>query len=956
MGLLEKIFGDWNDKEIKRIEKKVAEIEALDSSMQALSDDELRGKTAEFRERLAKGETLDDILPEAFAVCREAAVRTVGMKPFHVQLIGGIVLHEGNIAEMKTGEGKTLVATLPVYLNALEGKGVHVVTVNDYLASTQGEMMGKIYTFLGLTVGIITNGSDPTARKAAYDCDITYGTNNEFGFDYLRDNMAVAQQYQSQRSLNFAIVDEVDSILIDEARTPLIISGQGDDSSELYQKANRFVRGLHGRIADPDEKLGNNPVLGANMVDVEELNKGYDFTVNEKDKSVALTEEGVQRCEKYFGIENLSDPSNMDINHHVLIALKAHNIMKRDIDYIVNNGEVDIVDEFTGRIMYGRRYSDGLHQAIEAKEGIEVRKESRTLATITLQNYFRMYKKLSGMTGTAKTEESEFTDIYNMQVVVIPTNRPVIRDDMDDQVYATTKGKYKAIIDEIVRRHETGQPVLVGTISVEKSELLSEMLKKRGVPHDVLNAKQHMREAEIVAQAGRKGQVTIATNMAGRGTDILLGGNPEFEAKREMKKMGYEEKEISYASSFVPLKSKELIAARETYNQLLEQFKAECAPAHEEVTALGGLHIIGTERHESRRIDNQLRGRSGRQGDPGSSQFFISLEDDLMRLFGGDRIQSLMGRMGMTEDVPIEAGILSRTIENAQKKVEGRNYGIRRYVLQYDDVMNKQRSVIYEERNRVLHGEDLKEHIGSMMKGIVDNIVEFETADSKYAEEWNFADLNNKIREVSEFLPGVEYTEDQKHDLTPEKLSGDIMAMFRECYEKKEAEIGANRMRILERMLLLRIVDTKWMDHIDAMDQLKTGIGLRSIGQQDPAQAYANEGSDMFDEMVDNIRYDMIRYCFNVSIRTDDQVQQRKLSATERKDDASGKVYSESYNAGGKADKAQRSMAGQMPKEAPKEIKTQKAEPIRVEKKPGRNDPCPCGSGKKYKNCCGRNE
>ena len=956
MGLLEKIFGDWNDKEIKRIEKKVAQIEALDSAMQALSDDELRGKTAEFKERLAKGETLDDILPEAFAVCREAAVRTVGMKPFHVQLIGGIVLHEGNIAEMKTGEGKTLVATLPVYLNALEGKGVHVVTVNDYLASTQGEMMGKIYTFLGLTVGIITNGSDPAARKAAYECDITYGTNNEFGFDYLRDNMAVAQQFQSQRELNFAIVDEVDSILIDEARTPLIISGQGDDSSELYQKANRFVKGLRGRIADPDEKLGKNPVLGTNLVDIDELNKGYDFTVNEKDKSVALTDEGVQRCEKYFGIDNLSDPANMDINHHVLIALKAHNIMKRDTDYIVNNGEVNIVDEFTGRIMYGRRYSDGLHQAIEAKEGIEVRKESRTLATITLQNYFRMYKKLSGMTGTAKTEEEEFTDIYNMQVVVIPTNKPVIRDDMDDQVYATERGKYKAIIEEIVRRHATGQPVLVGTISVEKSELLSEMLKKRGIPHDVLNAKQHMREAEIIAQAGRKGQVTIATNMAGRGTDILLGGNPEFEAKREMKKMGFEEKEISYASSFVPLKSKELLAARDTYHQLLEQFKAECAPAHEEVTALGGLHIIGTERHESRRIDNQLRGRSGRQGDPGSSQFFISLEDDLMRLFGGDRIQGIMGRIGMTEDLPIEAGILSRTIENAQKKVEGRNYGIRRYVLQYDDVMNKQRSVIYEERNRVLHGEDLKEHIESMMRDIVTNIVEFETADSKYAEEWDFADLNNKIREISEFLPGVEYAEDQKRELTPDKLKEDIMEMFRQCYEKKEAEIGSYRMRLLERMLLLRIVDTKWMDHIDAMDQLKTGIGLRSIGQQDPAQAYANEGSDMFDEMVDNIRCDLIRYCFNVSIQTNDQVQQRKVSATERKDDASGKVYSESYRAGAQSDRAQRSMASQMPQEAPKETKVQKAEPVRVEKKPGRNDPCPCGSGKKYKNCCGRNE
>ena len=828
MGLLEKVLGSWNDKEIKRIEKIVAKIEAYDEQMQALSDDDLKAKTPYFKERLANGERLDDILPEAFAVCREAASRVLGMKPFHVQLIGGIVLHEGNIAEMKTGEGKTLVATLPVYLNALSGKGVHVVTVNDYLAQRDAEWMGQIYTFLGLSVGCVIHDVNGADRKAAYDADITYGTNNEFGFDYLRDNMVIFKDQQMQRELSYAIVDEVDSILIDEARTPLIISGKGDKATDLYKQADRFVRTLTEgeKIEDGDPRFGGTITLTG------------DYIVEEKEKQVSLTEEGVAKAERYFGIENFSDPDNIEINHHVQIALKAHSIMHLDVDYIIHEGEIVIVDEFTGRLMFGRRYSDGLHQAIEAKEGIEVRTESRTLATITLQNYFRMYKKLAGMTGTAKTEEEEFTEIYNMQVVVIPTNLPVARDDMNDMVYSTEKGKFKAIVEEIVARHQTGQPILVGTVSVEKSEMLSEMLKKRGVKHEVLNAKQHMREAEIVSRAGQLNAVTIATNMAGRGTDIKLG---------------------------------------------------------EGVVEVGGLHIIGTERHEARRIDNQLRGRAGRQGDPGSSQFYISLEDDLIRLFGGDRIGLIMNKIGMEDDVPIEAGMLSKTIENAQKQVEGRNYGIRKYVLQYDDVVNKQRTIIYEERNRVLHGEDLKDHIINMMRKVaIDD-----------------ADYEQMLAE----------------------------------YEAKEKEIGTQRLREIERMLLLRIVDTKWMDHIDAMDQLKTGIGLRSIGQKDPAQAYANEGFDMFEEMLNAIQEDMVRFVLGVSLTTSADRQQVIQILTSSKDDA-GSAFD---------DKKQKSVAEQQrgnlhPRDGSKPM------PIRVEKKPGRNDPCPCGSGKKYKNCCGKNE
>ena len=949
MGFLEKIFGDWNEKEIRRIENIVDQIEAMDAQMQALSDEELKAKTPYFKDRLNKGETLDDILPEAFAVCREASHRSLGLKHFRVQLIGGIVLHEGNIAEMKTGEGKTLVATLPVYLNALTGNGVHVVTVNDYLAKRDMEWMGKLYTFLGLSVACVIHGIPTEERRKAYASDITYGTNNEFGFDYLRDNMCVYRQDQMQRELNYAIVDEVDSILIDEARTPLIISGIGAKSTDLYQSADRFVRTL---VRGEKPENGEGEPTG-------------DFVVDEKDRSVALTEAGVAKCEQHFGIENFSDPENMEINHHVLIALKAHNVMKCDVDYIVRDSggvdEVVIVDEFTGRFMFGRRYSDGLHQAIEAKEGIQIRNESKTLATITLQNYFRMYSKLAGMTGTAKTEEAEFTDIYNMQVVVIPTNRPIARDDMDDSVYRSQKGKFKAVCDEIEAYHATGQPVLVGTISVEKSELLSEMLQRRGIPHNVLNAKQHMREAEIIAQAGREGAVTIATNMAGRGTDIILGGNPDYEAKKEMKKLGYEEEAISYASSFVPLTDPALLAAREKYTQLLEQFTQERRPEQERVKELGGLHIIGTERHESRRIDNQLRGRAGRQGDPGSTQFFIALDDDLMRLFGGDKVQSIISRIGLSDDDRLEAALLSRTIENAQKKVEGRNYGIRKYVLQYDDVMNRQRSVVYNERNRVLHGEDLREHIVGMMQDLVTEILDYVTAPGKYAESWDWEELNKRLKAINPAFRDIRYTSEQMQALDREILNVDCMAMFEEYYVAKEQEIGIERLREIERMLLLRIVDNKWMDHIDAMDQLKTGIGLRSLGHQDPAQAYANEGADMFELMIKSICDDMVRFLYGITLQTTSERRQMIRIGVNRKDEGASaldQARSESAISIRSADGVVSASGGLAPQVQASATNAggARAVPLRAEKRPGRNDPCPCGSGKKYKNCHGRNE
>lgn len=908
MGLMEFIFGDLNVKEVKKVEKIADKIEALEDDMSSLTDDQLKDKTGEFRQRLAEGETLDDILPEAFAVCREAAWRSLGMKHFRVQLIGGIVLHQGRIAEMKTGEGKTLVATTAAYLNALEGKGVHVITVNDYLAKRDAEWMGKLYTYLGLTVGCVVHGITGDERKAAYRCDITYGTNNEFGFDYLRDNMAIYEEEILQREMNYAIIDEVDSILIDEARTPLIISGQGDKSTDMYKRADAFVKTLN---AD-------------------------DFFKEEKDKQISLTDSGIAKAENFFKVENFGDPENMEINHHALQALKAHHIMERDVDYIVKDGEIVIVDEFTGRLMFGRRFSNGLHQAIEAKERVEVKEESKTLATITLQNYFRMYSKLAGMTGTAKTEEDELRDIYNLDVVVIPTNKPIMREDLPDAVYKSQMGKFKAIANKVAEVHETGQPVLVGTISIEKSELISDLLKKRGIKHNVLNAKQHDKEAEIVAEAGRKSSVTIATNMAGRGTDIILGGNPEFEAKKEMRKLGYTEDEISFATSFVKSDDESLNKAREEFNALHMRFRQERASEQDEVRNLGGLCIIGTERHESRRIDNQLRGRSGRQGDPGITQFFISLEDDLMRLFGGERMQSLMNKVGMDEDTVIQAGMLTRRIEGAQRKVEGKNFGIRKYVLQYDNVMNKQRQVIYDERRKVLYGENLKSFIVNMTHSIIESIVAPIVVASKFPEEWDFETLNKNLKSVVPAYKGkTDYTNEELMDMTEESLLESIEDEFDRLYDMKEEEIGAERMREAERMILLRVVDSHWMDHIDEMDQLRTGIGLRALGQQDPAAAYAKEGFDMFEEMTAEIQENTVRYCYGVTLETDTQ-----RHAVAEENAAIKDEFSE--------EDAMNFSEGEVPQHHER-----KQQPVKRDRpKVGRNEPCPCGSGKKYKNCC----
>lgn len=931
MGLMEKIFGDLNAKEVRKIEKIADVIESYDEAMQMLSDDELRAKTQEFRERLSAGETLDDLLPEAFAVCREGSVRSLGMKHFRVQLIGGVVLHQGRISEMKTGEGKTLVATLPAYLNAIEGKGVHIVTVNDYLAKRDAEWMGKLYSFLGLSVGCVIHAVEGDARRAAYMADITYGTNNEFGFDYLRDNMVIYKEDLIQRDLNYAIVDEVDSILIDEARTPLIISGRGVDSSSMYISANTFVKTL-----------------------IEE----QDYAIDEKDNQIALTDEGVSVCENYFGIENFSDPDNMELNHHVNQALRANYLMKRDVDYIVKDGEILIVDEFTGRLMYGRRFSNGLHQAIEAKEGVDVRSESKTLATITLQNYFRMYNKLAGMTGTAKTEEDEFRDIYNMDVVVIPTNKPVVRDDRDDAVYKSKHGKYKAIVDRVCEAHESGQPVLVGTISIEVSELISSMLSKRGVKHNVLNAKQHEREAEIVAQAGREGAVTIATNMAGRGTDIILGGNPDFEARREMKKLEYTPEQIVFATGFEKSDDSEMLEARDKYRELHEYYKAERKDEQERVRNLGGLCIIGTERHESRRIDNQLRGRSGRQGDPGDTQFFISLDDDLMRLFGGERMEKIVSKVGLDDDEAIEAGMLSRSIENAQKKVEGKNFGIRKYVLQYDNVMNKQREQIYLQRRMVLDGVDLKDYIMNMLDDLIDGIVDPVVMGSRYAEEWDLDDIKENLSRIRpDARDHINYSESELSELDEHKLKADIRAVFDELYSDKEKELGENRMREAERMIMLRVVDNKWMDHIDAMDELKRGIGLRGLGQQDPAMAYANEGFGMYEEMVSDIREEVVRYCFNVSLSTNTERRNLVASGRNVKEDYEDEEAAQERRGSLRKPRGKvRIMAKSGPEAAPEAEKTGRQETVRRDApKVGRNDPCPCGSGKKYKNCCGKN-
>ena len=862
MGFLEKIFGNYSEKEIKKIKPIVAKIEALGPQLETLSDEELRAKTQEFKDRLAQGETLDDILPEAYAVVREASSRAnvLNMKHFPVQLMGGIIMHQGRIAEMKTGEGKTLVATLPAYLNALEGKGVHVVTVNDYLAQRDAEQMGQVYRFLGLTVGCILNSMDNNERRAAYNCDITYGTNNEFGFDYLRDNMVTRKEQMVQRDLHYAIIDEVDSVLIDEARTPLIISGSGSKSTEMYRVADLFVKKLKkGRILNEAEAM--------NALMKEEIQEEGDFVLDEKAKSVVLTQEGVAKAEKFFNVDNLSDPENLELQHHINNALKANYNMHLDKDYVVNEGEIVIVDEFTGRMMPGRRYSDGLHQAIEAKENVQVRRESQTLATITFQNYFNKYAKKSGMTGTAKTEEDEFRNIYGMDVIEIPTNLPVQRKDLEDVVYRTEAGKFRAVVRDIVAAHEKGQPVLVGTVTIEKSEILSKMLKMEGIKHQVLNAKYHAQEAEIVALAGQKGAVTIATNMAGRGTDIKLG---------------------------------------------------------EGVPELGGLKIIGTERHESRRIDNQLRGRSGRQGDPGESRFYISLEDDLMRLFGSEKTMKVVDAMGMTEDEPIEAGMLTKAIEGAQKKVEGNNFAVRKQLLEYDQVMNEQREIIYGERKRVLYGENLRDSIISMIHAIVDRAVDAHMGEDQLPEEW---DMNAFSETLSAVIPvgKINIKDDAMQQMTKEKLAESLKKLAVQMYEMKEKEIsqgqpeGEERMRELERVVMLRVIDQKWMDHIDDMDRMRQGIGLHAYAQRDPLTEYKFASYDMFDEMSEHIQEDTLKILYRVRIQTE------------------------------------------VKREEPKQMFTNKDESLvkqpktRSEEKVGRNDPCPCGSGKKYKQCCGRN-
>ena len=910
------LFGNYSRRELKRIRPLCNSVIDLEDKYREMSDEELKAQTPELKERLANGETLDDILPDAFAVCREASDRVLGMRHFPVQILGGIVLHQGRIAEMKTGEGKTLVATLPAYLNGLSGNGVHIVTVNDYLARRDSEWMGKIYKFLGLSVGLIVHDLDNDARKKAYNADITYGTNNEFGFDYLRDNMVIYKEDKVQRGHSYCIVDEVDSILIDEARTPLIISGQGDQSTEMYNVADSFAKNLRCvKVAELDDKEDNDA-----------LYKDADYIVDEKAKTATLTQNGVKKTEAFFKITNLTDAENISIQHYVNQAIKARGVMKCDIDYVVKDGEVIIVDEFTGRLMYGRRYNEGLHQAIEAKEGVKVARESKTLATITFQNYFRMYSKLSGMTGTAMTEEAEFREIYKLDIIEVPTNKPMIRDDMPDIVYKTELAKFRAVIDDIVEHHKTGQPVLVGTISIEKSEQLSAMLKKQGVPHEVLNAKFHEKEAQIVAQAGRKNAVTIATNMAGRGTDIVLGGNPEYMAKAEMKKQGVPDELIAEANAHSETDDADVLKARETFRDLSEKYKEQTKAEAEEVKAAGGLYIIGTERHESRRIDNQLRGRSGRQGDPGLSRFYISLEDDLMRLFGGDRITALMERLNVDEDTPIEHKMLSNTIENAQKKIEGRNFGIRKSVLQFDDVMNRQREIIYGQRDQVLNGENVKEQITKMIdQAIEEQVNKFMPADNE-RETWNLEGLRDRYMGWLLEPTDLVYTAEEKVRLEPADVQKDLADKAHELYAKREEQFGSQIMRELERVILLKNVDTEWMDHIDAMDELQKGIRLRAYGQKDPVVEYRMEGFDMFDEMISTIRENTARMMLTVQLRTAEEPKREQVA----------KPTGENSGGDDSDDK--------------------KHTPVRKKKKPGRNDPCPCGSGKKYKNCCGRYE
>lgn len=890
MGFLDNIFNIADKREMKKFSKIVDEIDTLESKFQGMSDSELKNMTNVFKERLNNGETVDDILTEAFAVVREASRRVLGMRQYRVQLIGGIVLHQGRIAEMKTGEGKTLVATAPVYLNALTGKGVHVVTVNDYLAKRDKEEMGKVYEFLGMTVGVIVHGQNPQERKSQYECDITYGTNNEYGFDYLKDNMVIHKEQKVQRELNYAIVDEVDSILVDEARTPLIISGPGDKSTHLYADANTFAHTL----------------------------KEDNYEIDEKQKSVSLTESGIQKAEVYFNVDNITDIAHIELYHHINQALKAHKIMKLDVDYVVRDGEIVIVDEFTGRLMFGRRYSEGLHQAIEAKEGLKIQRESKTLATITFQNYFRMYNKLSGMTGTAKTEEEEFKAIYKMDVVQIPTNKPILREDLADVVYKSELGKFNAVAEDIIERHKKNQPVLVGTVSIEKSEVLSMLLKRKGVKHEVLNAKNHHKEAEIVAQAGRLGAVTIATNMAGRGTDIVLGGNPVFLTKKEMKKIGYSEDiinkvDVDIESLGIEL-TDEIVKAKADFDKILKKYKVQTEEEQNKVREAGGLAIIGTERHESRRIDNQLRGRAGRQGDPGGSRFYISLEDELMRLFGSDRISGMVEKIGLDDETPIEAKMLTKSIENAQKKVEGRNFGIRKHVLQYDDVMNKQREIIYEQRGRVLEGENLEKQIQTMILSIISGGYDIYLTDQGF-------DLNAyKDYLYYNFMPKGSLEIENLENMKKEDLIDEVYEIAKNIYEEKEELVESERMREIERVILLQAVDSYWIDHIDAMDQLRQGIGLRAIGQQDPVVAYKLEGFDMFDNMTKSIQEDTVRYLYNFTI--EEPIQRKPVVDVEK--------ISSNVDEG------------------------QGNKPVKKDEETGRNEECPCGSGKKYKKCCGK--
>ena len=916
MSVLNKIFKSYSEKEVKRVKPIVNKINGLEEEMTKLTDNELRAKTEYFKGQLKEGKTLDDILPEAFAVVREASKRVLGMRHFDVQLIGGIILHQGRIAEMKTGEGKTLVATLPVYLNALEGKGVHVITVNDYLAKRDSEWMGKLYKFLGLSVGLVIAGMEPKEKQEAYNADITYGTNNEFGFDYLRDNMVIYKDQLVQRGLHYAIIDEIDSILIDEARTPLIISGRANESSDLYKKAENFVSRLTPKvIVEEDVK----------DFDQAEDNEKYDYIVDLKAKSASLTQKGIKKAEDAFGLENFNDLENSTLVHHVNQALRAHGIMKKDIDYIVKDGEVLIVDEFTGRIMYGRRYNNGLHQAIEAKEHVKIADESKTLATITFQNLFRMYDKLSGMTGTAMTEEAEFEEIYNLDVVAIPTNKPMVRKDENDVIYKNENAKYKAIVESIKESHEKGQPVLVGTVSIEKSEKLSKLLKKEGITHEVLNAKYHEKEAEIIAQAGKFKAVTIATNMAGRGTDIMLGGNSEFLAKEEMRKNKVSVDLIEEANTYYETDNKEILEAREQFKKLVKKYDEQIKEEKQKVIDAGGLKIIGTERHESRRIDNQLRGRSGRQGDVGESKFYIGLDDDLMKIFGGDTITKVYNTLGADENMPIESRIISNAVENAQKKVEGRNFSIRKNVLKYDDVMNAQREIIYKQRREVLDGENIHDSIINMIEFVADNIptmfVEGQTG------ELNIESLNTEIINVFG-IDMLDYIKQNKNDA--EKIAEQLKKLALEIYSKKEEEITSEQMRELERVVMLKVVDEKWMNHIDSMDELKNGIGLRAYGQKDPVVQYRLEGFDMFDEMINDIKFDVTKILMH--IRQQGEVKRQ-----------------ETVKITGEALEAIHSVDGGS------KIGTDVDRTVRNEgPKVGRNDPCPCGSGKKYKNCCGK--